>query len=80
MKGEHLVARMHAHPRLMGPKMDSLLYVILGSLLRNCFVSPLWTRQIEKEESTRPRVIDLNNFGRKTRILRNSDLDESTTV
>jgi hypothetical protein len=29
----------------MGPKMDSLLYAILGSLLRNRFVSPLWIRQ-----------------------------------
>jgi hypothetical protein len=26
----------------MGPKMDSLLYAILGSFLRNRFVSPLW--------------------------------------
>jgi hypothetical protein len=30
-QGERLVARMHAHPRSMGPKMDSLLYAILGS-------------------------------------------------
>ena len=39
------MARVHAHPRAMGPKMDSLLYVILGPLLRNRIVSPLWTRQ-----------------------------------
>jgi hypothetical protein len=38
MKGERLVARAHAHPRSMGPKMDSLLYDILGSLLRNRFL------------------------------------------
>jgi hypothetical protein len=25
------VARVHVHPRSMGPKMDSLLYAILGS-------------------------------------------------
>jgi hypothetical protein len=31
----------------MGPKMDSLLYAILGSLLRNRFVSPLWIRQTD---------------------------------
>jgi hypothetical protein len=31
VKGERLVARVHAHPRSMGPKMDSLLYAILGS-------------------------------------------------
>src|SRR5271168_1488292 len=30
-QGERLVARVHAHPRSMGPKMDSLLYAILGS-------------------------------------------------
>ena len=30
MKGERLVARVHAHPRSMGPKMDSLLYAIFG--------------------------------------------------
>src|SRR5271170_8167861 len=41
-EGERLVARVHAHPRSMGPKMDSLLYTILGSLLRNRFVLPLW--------------------------------------
>src|SRR3954466_14206023 len=33
----------------MGPKMDSFLYAILGSLLRNRFVSPLWTRQTDTE-------------------------------
>jgi hypothetical protein len=41
-QGERLVARMHAHPRLMGPKIDSLLYAILGSLLRNRFIPRLW--------------------------------------
>src|SRR5271168_138077 len=40
--GERLVARVHAHPRSMGPKINSPLYAILGSLLRNRFVSPLW--------------------------------------
>jgi hypothetical protein len=35
VKGERLVARVHAHPRSMSPKMDSLLYAILGSLLCN---------------------------------------------
>jgi hypothetical protein len=29
----------------MGPKIDSLLYAILSSLLRNRFVLPLWIRQ-----------------------------------
>jgi hypothetical protein len=43
------VARVHAHPRGMGPKMDSLLYVILGSLLRNRIVSPLWIRQTDTQ-------------------------------
>ena len=36
-----------AHPQSMGPKMDFLLYAILGSLLRNRFVSPLWIRQTD---------------------------------
>jgi hypothetical protein len=31
VKGEQLVARVHAHPRSIGPKIDSLLYAILGS-------------------------------------------------
>jgi hypothetical protein len=31
VKSERLVARVHAHSRSMGPKMDSLLYAILGS-------------------------------------------------
>ena len=35
------MARVHAHSRSMGSKMDSLLYPIFGSLLRNHFVSPL---------------------------------------
>src|SRR2546423_2098891 len=35
------MARVHAHPRSMGPKMDFLLSAILSSLLRNRFVSPL---------------------------------------
>jgi hypothetical protein len=34
-------------PLPMGPKMDSLLYAILGFLLRNRFVSPLWIRQTD---------------------------------
>jgi hypothetical protein len=42
-KGERLVARVHAHPRSMVPKMAPFLYAILGSLLRNRFV--LWIRQ-----------------------------------
>jgi len=32
---------VHAHPRSMGPKIDSLLYPILSSLLRNRFVLTL---------------------------------------
>ena len=47
-QGERLVARVHARPRSMGPKMDTLLYAILGSLLRNRFILPLWIRQILK--------------------------------
>jgi hypothetical protein len=43
------MARVHAHPRSMGPKMDSLLYAILGFLLRNRFVSPLWIRQTDTQ-------------------------------
>jgi hypothetical protein len=45
------VARVHAHPRSMVPKMDLLqvLYAISGSLLRNCFVSPLWIRQTDTQ-------------------------------
>ena len=39
------MARVHAHPRSMGPKMDSLSLRILGSFLRNRFVSLLWIRQ-----------------------------------
>jgi hypothetical protein len=31
VKGERLMARVRAHSRSMGPKMDSLLYAILGS-------------------------------------------------
>ena len=46
MKGERLVARVHAHPRSMGLKMGSLLYAILGSILRIRFVSPLWIRHL----------------------------------
>jgi hypothetical protein len=43
------VARVHAHPRSMGPKMDSLLYAILGSLPRTRFVRPCGSdRQILK--------------------------------
>jgi hypothetical protein len=45
LKGERLVARVHAHPRSMGPKMDSLTLRYLGSLLCNRFVPPLWIRQ-----------------------------------
>jgi hypothetical protein len=30
--------------------MDSLLYAILGSVLRNRFVSPLWIRQTDTQE------------------------------
>jgi hypothetical protein len=35
----------------MVPKMDLLqvLYAISGSLLRNCFVSPLWIRQTDTQ-------------------------------
>jgi hypothetical protein len=33
----------------MGPKMDSLLYAILGFLLHNRFVSPLWIRQTDTQ-------------------------------
>jgi hypothetical protein len=40
-EGRRLMARVHAHPRSKGPKMDSL-YTILGCLLRSSFVSPLW--------------------------------------
>jgi hypothetical protein len=43
-QGERLMARVRAHPRSMGPKIDSLLCAILGFLLRNRFVSPLWIR------------------------------------
>ena len=50
-QGERLMARVHAHPRSMGPKMDSLLYAILGSLLRNRFISPLWIRQTDSLSS-----------------------------
>ena len=47
-QGERLMARVHAHPRSMGPKLDSLLYAILSSLLlRNRFVLPLWIRQTD---------------------------------
>src|SRR4051812_45167388 len=35
-QGERLMACVHAHPRSMGPKMDSLLYAILDDR----FVSP----------------------------------------
>jgi hypothetical protein len=45
VKGERLVARVYAHPRAMGPKIDSLLSAILGSHLRNRFISPVWIRQ-----------------------------------
>jgi hypothetical protein len=45
VKGSVSWPRVHAYPRSMGPKMDSLLYAILGSLLRNRFVLPLWIRQ-----------------------------------
>src|SRR3954454_20288735 len=43
------MARVHAHPRLMGPKMDSILYGVFGSLLRNRFVSRLWIRQTDTQ-------------------------------
>ena len=45
MKGERVVARMHAHPRAMVPQMTPFLYAILGSLLRNFLVSLMWIRQ-----------------------------------
>jgi hypothetical protein len=41
-QGERLVVHMYVHPRWMGPKIDSLLYAISGSLLRNRFVLLLW--------------------------------------
>ena len=44
-QGERFVARVHAHPRSMGPKIDSL-YAILSSLLRNRFVLPLVDRTL----------------------------------
>jgi hypothetical protein len=43
------MARVHAHPRSMDPKMDSLLYAILGCLRRSYFVSPLWIRQTDTQ-------------------------------
>jgi len=47
VQGERLMARVHAHPRSIGPKMDSLLYAILGCIPRSRFVSPLWIRQTD---------------------------------
>jgi hypothetical protein len=44
-EGEHLMARVDAHSRSMGPKIDPLLYAILVCLLCSRFVSPLWIRQ-----------------------------------
>ena len=52
-EGERLVARAHAHPRSMGPEMDSLLYAILGSVLRNC-LAQLSTLVLVLRASGRP--------------------------
>jgi hypothetical protein len=55
-EGERLVARAHAHPRSIGPEMDSLLYAILGSLLRNC-LAQLSTLVLVLRASGRPTQI-----------------------
>jgi hypothetical protein len=52
-EGERPVARVRAHPRSMGPKMV-LLYAILGSFLRNCFVSLLWIRLTDTQGRETP--------------------------
>ena len=38
----------------MGPKRDSLLYAIMGSLLRNRFVLPLWIPTVDTQGRRSP--------------------------